>query len=200
MTRSPSCHTKSMPRWSSCSLRARESIYHRATTVFDSQTPKRGTEYPGTHFEYNNWDFNAAGTAFEKLTGKNIYEALESDIARHIGMQDYERSHQKKIPTNVSVHPEYAMYLSTRDMARLGLLMQRGGNWNGRQIVPSDWVHYTTTLITPFNEINPTFLRIPGRPERWGYGLLWWVWDAPIFPGNIYDGPLLGAQCAGSCP
>src|SRR5882762_8899122 len=45
----------------------------------DLQTPKRGAEYPGTHYAYNNWDFNAAGTAFEKLAGKNIYDALESD-------------------------------------------------------------------------------------------------------------------------
>jgi CubicO group peptidase (beta-lactamase class C family) len=28
------------------------------------------------------------------------------------------------------------MNRSTRDMVRLGLLMQRGGNWNGKQIIP----------------------------------------------------------------
>ena len=26
----------------------------------------------GTYFQYQNWDFNAAGTAFEKQTGKDI--------------------------------------------------------------------------------------------------------------------------------
>jgi CubicO group peptidase (beta-lactamase class C family) len=111
-------------------------------------------------------------------------------------MPDYDRARQKKIPTNDSVHPEYAMDLSTRDMARLGLLMDRLGNWNGKQIIPGDWVRYTTTLVTPFNEISPTFLRIPGRPDRWGYGVLWWVWDSPVFPGNIYDGPLQGTYSA----
>jgi CubicO group peptidase (beta-lactamase class C family) len=100
----------------------------------DEATPKRGSEYPGTHFFYNNWDFNAAGAAFEKLTGKNIYDALENDLARPIGRQDFVQERQKKIPTKVSVHPEYAMSLSTRDTARLGLLMGRLGRWNDRQV------------------------------------------------------------------
>jgi CubicO group peptidase (beta-lactamase class C family) len=78
------------------------------------------------------------------------------------------------------------MSISTRDMARLGLLMARTGNWNGKQLVPADWVRATTTLITPFDEINPTGMRIRGRPDRWGYGMLWRVWDAPVFPGNIF--------------
>ena len=30
--------------------------------------PKRGSAYPGTRFFYNNWDFDAANCAFEKLT------------------------------------------------------------------------------------------------------------------------------------
>jgi CubicO group peptidase (beta-lactamase class C family) len=96
----------------------------------------------------------------------------------------------------VSVHPEYAMSISTRDMARLGLLMARTGNWNGKQLVPADWVRATTALITPFDEINPTGMRVRGRPDRWGYGMLWWVWDVPVFPGNIFDGPLQGAYSA----
>jgi CubicO group peptidase (beta-lactamase class C family) len=178
-------------------LTARSGIYLASgNSELDGQTPKRGSEYPSTHFAYNNWDFNAAGTAFEKLTGKNIYDALESDLVVPIGMQDYDRSRQKKIPTPESIHPEYAMYLSTRDMARVGLLMQRMGNWNGKQVMPADWVRYTTTLITPFREINPTSLRVAGRPDRWGYGALWWVWDAPLFPGNVSNGPLQGAFSA----
>jgi CubicO group peptidase (beta-lactamase class C family) len=178
-------------------LTARSGIYlPSGDRELDVQAPKRGAEYPGTHYSYNNWDFNASGTAFEKLTGKNIYDALESDLARPIGMQDFDRARQKKIPTKDSVHPEYAMYLSTRDMARLGVLMSRAGRWNDKQAVPADWCRYITTLITPFQDINPTGLRVPGRPDRWGYGALWWVWDAPVFPGGVYDGPLQGAYSA----
>ena len=177
-------------------LTSRSGIYLASGNKdIDAISPKRGSEYPGTHFVYNNWDFDAAFTAFEKLTGKSVYDTLESDLAKPIGMQDYDPKAQKKIPT-VSVHPEYAMYLSTRDMARLGQLMLRWGLWNGKQIVPADWIRYTTNIVTPFDEINPTSLRVRGRPDRWGYGVLWWVWDAPVFPGSIYNGPLQGAYSA----
>jgi CubicO group peptidase (beta-lactamase class C family) len=51
--------------------------------------PSRGSELPGTHFVYNNWDFDAVGTAFEKLSGKDIYKALQDDLAKPLGMQDF---------------------------------------------------------------------------------------------------------------
>jgi len=155
--------------------------------------PPRGSEYPGSHYVYNNWDFNAAGTAFEKLTHKDIYQALQTDLAAPLGLQDYLVSKQKKIDAPGSMHPEYAMYLSTRDMARLGLLMLDWGVWNGKIIFPGDWARYMTTLITPFKDINPTGLRNGGEPERWGYGLLWWVWDEPSYPGYTYIGFMQGA-------
>ena len=159
-----------------------------------SSQPRRGTQYPGIYFHYNDWDFNAAGTAFEKLTGKDIYDALETDLARPIDMEDFDRRRQKKIVhEHESIHPEYAMYLSTRDMARLGLLMLRNGNWNGKQLIPVTWVATSASGTTPFEEMNPPFLRALGNPERWGFGLMWWTWDAPVSPGGVYFTPFQGA-------
>ncbi|MCX6623408.1 MAG: serine hydrolase [Acidobacteria bacterium] len=164
-------------------LMSRSGIYFEQA---DRDAPRKGSQAPGALFHYNNWDFNAAGTAFEKLSGKNIYDALESDLARPIGMQDFDRSKQKKIPVLpaklMSVHPEYAMYLSTRDMARLGLLMARQGLWNQTYVMPKNWAEYLTTLYTPSAELWPLALRreFSYGPSRWGYGAMWWVWDAPI--------------------
>lgn len=167
--------------------------------------PPRGSEQPGAHFVYNNWDFNAAGVAFEKLTGRDIYEALQTDLAVPLGMQDYEAAKQKKEFTPESRFGEYVMNLSTRDMARLGLLMLYNGKWNGKQVIPADWIHYVTTLVTPFADLNPTFLRNYGEPERWGYGSLWWVWDQPALPwlwnqpgsgSDSYTGFMQGAYTA----
>jgi CubicO group peptidase (beta-lactamase class C family) len=179
-------------------LTARSGIYHPSgNQELDAQAPSRGSQYPGVYFLYNNWDFNAAGTAFEKLTKKDIYDALESDLARPIQMQDFDRARQKKIPVMpTSVHPEYAMYLSTRDMARLGLLMLREGNWNGKQLIPGNWCKYITSIVTPFHEINPPSWRQLGQPERWGYGVMWWVWDAPVWPGGVSGSPFQGAYSA----
>lgn len=81
---------------------ARSGIYlrsHREEDPADRLMPKRGAYPPGVHFFNHNGDFNAAGTAFEKLTGLNIYDALEADLARLLGMQDFDRQRQK------SVHP-----------------------------------------------------------------------------------------------
>jgi len=164
-------------------LMARSGIYWREA---DGVSPRKGSVAPGTQFAYNNWDFNAAGTAFEKLAGKGIYEALETDLARPVGMQDFDVAKQKKIQVmpqkKLSVHPEYAMYLSTRDMARLGLLMARHGQWKGVNVLPKHWVEYLTTLYTPASEVWPRALQreLGGTVSRWGYGAMWWVWDAPI--------------------
>jgi CubicO group peptidase (beta-lactamase class C family) len=161
--------------------------------------PARGSQYPGAFFYYNGWDFNAAGTAFEKLTGKNIYDALQTDLADPIGMQDYDKKRQKKnsgLP--YSVHPEYAMYVSTRDMARIGLLMLRGGEWNGKRLLPEHWSDGLTQLVTPAHEIFPVSLRNAQTvgPSRWGYGRMWWVWDQPRLPGGLMLGDFYGAYTA----
>jgi len=158
--------------------------------------PPRGSEYPGTHCIYNNWDFNAAGTAFEKLSGKDIFHALQDDLAKPLGFQDFDIAKQKKNFDPASVHPEYAMYLSTRDMARLGLLMLDCGQWSGKTIISCDWARYSTYLHTPFRNINPTGFRNYGEPQRWGYGLLWWVWDQQFFVGDSYTGFMQGAYTA----
>ena len=141
--------------------------------------PKRGSKEPGTYWLYNNWDFNTAGAAFERMTGKNIYDALRDDLAIPIGMQDFDRERQQKSgDLTRSQYPAYHMVLSTRDMARLGLLMLRQGKWRDRQIIPAEWVRRSTSVRTPLAEMQPR--RFANGP--FGYGYMWWVWDGPSRP------------------
>ena len=168
-------------------ISARSGVYHPASNGGDDtdSAPPRDSALHGTYYLYNNWDFNAAGAAFEKETGRNIYDALESDIARPIEMQDFKRSDQRKSgDTTRSRFLAYHMYFSTRDMARIGYLMLREGNWRGRQLVPRDWVRKSTSAITPVSQMNPSHR----RQEQFGYGYLWWVWD-----GAAARGPYAGA-------
>ena len=181
-------------------LTARSGVYHPASNGGDdtASAPPRGSQPRGTYFLYNNWDFNAAGGVFEKLTGREIYDALETDLARPIGMQDFDRAVQKK--TGNPARSQYLAYhftLSTRDMARIGLLMASGGNWNGTQVVSRDWVRRISSVVTPINEMNPPRHRALGTGYRWGYGYLWWVWDAPKSSGpftGAYSGMGAGGQ------
>jgi CubicO group peptidase (beta-lactamase class C family) len=180
-------------------ITARSGVYHPASNSGDStaSAPPRGSQRPGTYYLYNNWDFNAAGAAFEKLTGRNIYDALETDLARPVGMQDFDRSKQQKSgDATKSEHLAYHMWLSTRDMARVGLLMLRGGDWGGRPIVSSAWARRISSLVTPLNEMNPPSYRSFGTGDRWGYGVLWWVWDAPNSPGP-FEGAFTGIGAGG---
>jgi len=181
-------------------ISARSGVYHPASNAGDStaSAPPRGSQRPGSYYLYNNWDFNAAGAAFEKLTGKNIYDALEADLARPIGMQDFDRGKQEKSgDPKRSQHLAYHMFLSTRDMARIGLLMLRGGAWREHQVVSREWIKRISSLVTPFHEMNPPGLRTLGAGNRWGYGYMWWVWDAPNSPGpfqSAYTGMGAGGQ------
>ena len=181
-------------------LTARSGVYHLASNPGDDTTsaPPRGSQRPGTYFLYNNWDFNAAGAVFEKLTGRNIYDVVESDLAKPIGMQDFNRSLQQKSGDEKrSQHQAYHMWFSTRDMARIGLLMLRQGNWAGQQVVSREWTRRITSLVTPLNEMNPPYHRSLATGTRWGYGYLWWVWDAPNSPGpfaGAYTGMGAGGQ------
>lgn len=178
-------------------MTSRSGIYHEAANDILRSNPPRGSQVPGYYYLYNNWDFNAAGTAFEKLTGKNIYDELETQLARPTGMQDFDRARQKKqYAPERSVHPAYHMWLSTRDMARLGLLMLRGGEWQGKQLISADWVRYITSVVTPHRELNPPELRELSEPTRWGYGVMWWVWDGPQQYGGLTRGPFHGAYSA----
>lgn len=161
----------------------------------DGTEPQRGALPPGLEFWYDNWEFDAAGTAFERETGRNIYDALQTDLAEPLGMQDFRRDIQKKDPDPHSVHPIYHMRLSTRDVARLGLLMEQHGKWNGKVLIDENWVGFMTTPLTSWAEMNPTAARDPGLPERWGFGMGWWVWDARPFPANRWfsNAPFRGA-------
>ena len=181
-------------------ITARSGVYHPASNAGDStdSAPPRGSQAPGTYYLYNNWDFNAAGAVFEKLTGRDIYDAVDTDLARPIGMQDFDRGIQRKTgdPTR-SQHMAYHMHFSVRDMARIGLLMLREGNWNGPQVVPRAWAQKIRSLVTPMNEMNPPGYRSLGTGQRWGYGYMWWVWDAPHSPGpfmGAYSGMGAGGQ------
>ena len=176
-------------------ITARSGIYHPASNSGDdlASAPPRGSQRPGTYYLYSNWDFNALGTIFEKETGVDIYDALEQELARPLGFQDFNRaSHRKSGNLSVSMHPAYHMNLSTRDMARIGYLMLREGRWAGRQIVPEDWVEESTRAFTPRTEMNP----VQRRTGPFGYGYLWWVFDNPELP-EVYRGAYTGLGAVG---
>lgn len=182
-------------------LAARSGVYHEAanaacsgcgSTAGDPPGP-RGTVKPGSYFLYNNWDFNVLGTIYERQTGDNIYAAFARDFAGPMQFQDFRLDAQRKATRpQVSIHPAYHFYLSTRDMARMGYLMLRGGTWDGTSIVPRDWTARIVRTVTPVAEMNPADL----RAGPFGYGNLWWIWDGPSNTG-VFRGGYAGIGAVG---
>ena len=171
-------------------ITARSGIYHAASNAGDNlaDAPDRASQKAGAYFLYNNWDFNAAGAVFEQLSGKNIYDALEEDLALPLQMEDFDREAQRKSGnTQRSRYRAYHIWLSTRDMARIGYLMLREGQWNGKQIIPAEWARKIVSIVTPSEEMNPERI----RNGEFGYGYMWWVWDGPYA-----NGPFEGAYTA----
>jgi CubicO group peptidase (beta-lactamase class C family) len=176
-------------------LTARSGVYHPASNDGDdlASAPPRGSQQHGTYYLYSNWDFNALGSAFERMTGRDIYDVLASDLAGPIGMEDFDRTrHRKTGDSTKSRHLAYHMHFSTRDMARIGYLMLRRGQWRGRQVIPADWVDESTRAFTKVSEMNPA----RRRSGAFGYGYLWWVFDGPRASGP-YKGAYAGLGAIG---
>ena len=150
-------------------LKARSGIYHPAlyeTPGMAKRRPARGSHPPGNFWYYNNWDFNALGTIYERATGEWIFTALQGKIAQPIGMHDYQPSDGEYIRGPASDHPAYPIRMSARDLARFALLYLHDGRWKDRQIVPSAWVHESTQSYSQ---------AFPDQELGQGYGYLWWI-------------------------
>ncbi|MDH5760442.1 MAG: beta-lactamase family protein [Gemmatimonadota bacterium] len=176
-------------------ITARSGVYHPASNGGDNlaDAPPRGSQVPGGYMLYNNWDFNAAGAVFEQLTGRNIYDEVQSQLAVPLRFQDWDRSAQSKSgDLSVSRNPAYHMWISTRDMARVGLLMLHEGNWDGKQVISRDWARRIVSVVTPLEEMNP----VGRRDGYFGYGYMWWVWDGPRAVGP-FEGAYTGRGAVG---
>lgn len=165
-------------------LKSRSGIYHPAAAVHEGMLrgmPKRDTHQPGSHYYYNNWDFNVIGAILEERTGKSIYDLFLDQIAKPIGMHDYTgsfstidgESEDDEIPQtdgiyqeekSKSLYPAYHFRMSTRDLALYGQLYLQNGRWNGEQVVPEEWIKRSTQAYSVTD-------------ERYGigYGMLWKV-------------------------
>lgn len=156
-------------------IKARSGVYHVAayeTRDMRERRPARGSHLPGTFWFYNNWDFNVLGTIYRQRTGEDVFESFARRIARPIGMQDFVARDGRYVGDPRTRHEAYVFRLTARDMLRFGEMMLAQGRWQGRQIVPAQWLADSLTAYSTSN-----------RGDL-GYGYLWWVLDPAIFgPG-----------------
>lgn len=139
-------------------------------------------EKPGTKFDYNSGVSVLIGKAVGVATGKRIDAYLEEKLFQPIGIKKY---YWKTTPDG-EVDTEGGLYLAAHDLARIGYLFLRDGNWDGKQIVSEAWVHESTSPIVRFNDNR--------RPSSRGYGYQWWVSDHRDGKTKVYNGSGYGGQ------
>jgi CubicO group peptidase (beta-lactamase class C family) len=148
-------------------LKSRSGVYHPAasdTAEMKAHRPKRDSHPPGTFWHYNNWDFNALGTIYEQATKWSVFTAFDRLIALPLQMEDFEAAKDTRyFREPISLHPADMFRMSSRDIARFGLLYLRHGVWAGdKQIVPANWVDQS---IHPYSQVG----------SIGGFGYLWWT-------------------------
>jgi CubicO group peptidase (beta-lactamase class C family) len=144
-------------------IKASSGIYHPAlyeAPIMKAMRPERHSHAPGTFYYYNNWDFNALGTIFEQETGTKIFEEFDRRIAKPLQMEDFKVSDCHYVTGYESIHSAYPFRMSTRDLARFGLLFLREGRWENKQIVSLEWVRESTATHSVIGSYR-------------GYGYMW---------------------------
>ncbi|MDX1605135.1 MAG: serine hydrolase, partial [Candidatus Competibacterales bacterium] len=103
----------------------------------------------GQTWLYNNWDFNVAAVALERQAGIRTGPAFAQYVAAPLGMQDFRagdvtyvgnESYAERRMGNLSDHPAYMFTMSTRDIARIGVLYLGCGQWDGKPLIQEKFV------------------------------------------------------------
>lgn len=139
---------------------------------------------PGTGWTYDSGGVIALSAVFQKATGLHVDDYAARHLFEPLGIERYEWER------NAEGHPHAGggLHLRPRDLAKIGVLMLNGGAWEGRQVVPTDWVELSTRTKFRFPpEYDPIV----------GYAYLWWVFKPdPALPDGspIVAGTGLGGQ------
>src|SRR5206468_453471 len=102
---------------------------------------------PGTRFEYSNEGVQLLSPLLDRAAGEPIQNYARRRLFEPLGMLD------TRLNVDVKGHAwTYAdMKTTSRDFARIGLLMLRRGSWKGARIVPEEWIDLSTTPATPLS-------------------------------------------------
>jgi CubicO group peptidase (beta-lactamase class C family) len=107
---------------------------------------------PGTVWEYSDAAFAHLSFIFSKAAGQEIGDYMKQRVFDPIGVQNFGWDRQGgagHMGPHTNAHS--GLRLSARDFARLGYLMLHNGVWQGRQIVPSEWVQSATRSSQDLN-------------------------------------------------
>lgn len=110
---------------------------------------------PGESFVYDTQVFRLLYAILDRATGESLPDYAQSRLAGPLGMTSLEWE------TKNDGLPSYTFVgMSALDLARFGVMVARGGRWEGVEVVPEEYLRLALEPSTP------------GNP---GYGWLWWL-------------------------
>ena len=142
---------------------------------------------PGERFNYSSGDTNLMMRSLKKALGSAYDDYPWDKLFTPIGMKSavFERDGSGNFVGSSYVEA------TPRDFARFGYLYLRGVKWNGKQIVPAEWVKVASTPSPAMHHH-----RLDHRPVDSSYGYSWWLNRAmpeanvptqfPSFPDEMY--------------
>lgn len=144
-----------------------------ATTFLKHPVPFK----PGTHFLYNTSATYMASAIVQKVTGEKVVDYLQPRLFSPLGI---ETPRWDESPQGESIGG-YGLFLKTEDLAKFGQLLLQNGQWQGKQLVPADWVQQATGYRVS-NGSNPD--------SDWdqGYGYQFWQCRHGAYRGDGKDG------------
>jgi CubicO group peptidase (beta-lactamase class C family) len=128
---------------------------------------------PGTHFKYNTAATFMQSAIVQKVTGQTVLDYLRPRLFEPLGVA------QPVWDTNfqgISLGG-YGLRIRTEDIAKLGQLYLQKGKWNGKQLLPAQWIEMATSKQVS-NGSNPK--------SDWnqGYGFQFWRCRHNAFRGD----------------
>lgn len=131
---------------------------------------------PGTQWRYVSIDTHVIGMVLRGATGRTIPDLMEEKLIRPLGLE--------RDPLYITDGDGVAfvlggLNLTTRDYARFAQMIAQQGQWQGRQVVPADWIAESTAASAPT------------EAGAIGYGYQWWV-PADARPGEFFARGIYG--------
>lgn len=96
---------------------------------------------PGTVFSYNSMGTYVLSAAVQARIGQKLVDYLHDRLFGPLGI---EGAVWEESPDGINTGG-WGLWLRTEDLAKAGQLMLDRGRWQGRQLVPSEWIDSMTT-------------------------------------------------------
>ena len=110
---------------------------HSDMAEFAAQT--EAVHPPGQAFRYSSGDSNILSAALKGMLGHKAYMSYPWDaLFTPLGI----RNATWETDADETFVASSYVYLTARDLARVGLLMARDGRWGDQQLLPKDWIAF----------------------------------------------------------